>query len=157
MSRTRTELMTLIALLAVMCAQVFGVQAGFFCDCSGIPVGEAACEASCHPDLSHQHGCSGEMTSTHSDSQQAAPGAPDAPCGHQHRHRELRENLELIMAPLAAAVSSCGPAAFLPTFALPELPLHRADPVLPPGTGDPPETGSPPMPLLVARTIVMLV
>lgn len=147
-----TSLRTLLFCLAAMAmgtVQLFGVQAGYFCGCTGQQNVQPKCEPeACHP----QNQKIGE-DSAQSDC--ALVGNDQSPIDHDHK--EIRDDLDV--------------TSFTPVQSLPALVLYFVPPafqmpdctmlslVCAPAQERPeiPEYGNPPMPQLVARTIVMLV
>lgn len=149
-----------LAVFAMALVQVFGLQSGFFCECTGAKSSSPICVAEeCHPGQDSPGlvknalsltGCCGSMEVGTSSSGQT-------PEEHEeHPHKEVRE--PLIMTGLPPALHppvpiffDLPPALQWPDFTLPTAYL--------PGkiSPEPPEYGSPPMPQMVAGTIVMLI
>lgn len=162
MFRTTARLMLgLIVFSAMGLAQLLGVSRGFLCDCSDVPklAAMAACHASeCHPHHDHKDGCTDELAAGPARTGEATGELAD-PCGHghEHEHLEVRDALK---------VTSGSSSLSVPVPVFYDLPpsLQVAASMLPvsgslsrrarPGR---PEDGSPPVPLMVARTMVMRV
>ena len=145
----RSLLLTL-AMLAVGAAQVLGVQAGYLCECTGQKSTVETCHAeSCHPMQAHDHEADLECTCDCSEENEQTPA--------DHKHQQVHDALVVTgfppLAQLPALVLSDLPSAFLvPDFAWLSTALWQEI-----ECPDPPENGSPPMPLMVARTMVMVV
>lgn len=153
-SKFRTLLICL-AVLAVGAVQVFGVQAGYLCGCTGQKSSQVSCQTEmCHPQKDHEDGC-GTATSK----QVSAKLGPDgkAPCGNDHKHSEVRESLVVTNFPLVSALPAMVLFDLPPAFQVPNYSVLVTASLTGRECYRPPEYGSPPMPLLVARTIVMLV
>jgi hypothetical protein len=143
-----------LAVVAVGMAQVVGVHAGYLCGCTGQRSAQAECEPMlCHPHQVDLNGCASALE-TEACSEHDTP--EPAQNRHDHSHSEIRETLMVTGVPTALT---------LPPVVFVELPpvFRTWDAVasLTSGGGvkrsQPPWDGSPPMPLLVARTMVMLV
>lgn len=145
------NLMLCLAALAVGMVQIFGIQVGYLCGCTGQVSAIVACEAAvCHPTSDCERAVTENCADTSdSDSGQECPDKGD--------HAEVR-------APLI--VTQFNGAFVLPLLVLSDVPpaLHLPDfdatvlaSLLVIEKTEPPEHGSPPMPQLVAQTIVMLV
>lgn len=146
-----------LVMVAVGLSHLLGVSRGFWCECTPVPrmVSAVACVASeCHPHHDHDGG-GGE---------DGGPGvSPDdhhhaPPCDHGHEHREVREFLRTTA--VAAAITLPAPVVHdLPASML--LMMQRSEmrfTVVRPGSRSGwPSDGSPPMPVWVARTMVMVV
>lgn len=145
--------MLTLAMLAMGAAQVLGVQGGYLCGCTGQKSTVETCHAdSCHPLQSHGHheadadspcGCTEENESS--------------PTDHDHKHQQAHDALLVTgfppLAQLPALVLFDLPSAFLvPEFAWLSTAVWQGI-----ECPDPPENGSPPMPLMVVRTMVMVV
>jgi hypothetical protein len=153
-SKFRTLLICL-TVLAVGAVQAFGVQTGYLCGCTGQKSTQESCRTEvCHPQKSHDDGCGTKSVG-------ASLGKlgldQKVPCGNDHKHKKIQENL---------VVTSFPSTPVLPTVIFFDLPLAFQVPdytmlVTSSLSGQkcprPPEYGSPPMPLLVARTIVLLI
>ena len=147
-----------LAVLAVALVQVFGMRAGYVCGCTGQKSNAAECKtvsetASCHSDEAES-----EVTET---------AAAQLDCGSEsghglpqdkkdHQHKEVRESLVVtglppVLAPPMAVFFDLPPALQLPDFTVLMASYSEIE------RPEPPEYGSPPMPQMVARTIVMLV
>jgi hypothetical protein len=134
-----------LAVLAVGVMQVFGVQAGYLCSCTGT----VAEENSCH----ESHCACPEMAETQ-EHQEAEHGQP-------HQHQELREATMLSSAPTGIALPPVV-TMDLPEIRSPRVPLatersafrrlEEAEPKPPDRHGE-----SPPMAELVAKAIVRLI
>jgi len=145
-------LMLTLAILAMGAAQVLGVQAGYLCGCTGQKSTVETCHAdSCHPMQAHEH----------EDDADSPCGCPEeneqTPTDHDHKHLQAHDTLLVTgfppLAQLPAPVLFDLPPAFLvPEFAFLTTAVWREV-----ECPDPPEYGSPPMPQLVARTMVMVV
>lgn len=147
-----------LAILAVAVVQVFGMRAGYVCGCTGQKSNEARCEtasetASCHSDETGSE--VGETGATKLDcGSESSHGLPQNDKDHQHK--EVRESLVVtslppVLAPPMAVFFDLPPAFQLPDFTTLMASFSEV------GRPEPPEYGSPPMPQMVARTIVMLV
>ena len=129
----------LLAVLAVALVQVFGMQAGYFCECTGEKTTVAVCETDCcHPEDDH------------------ATTDPDHHEDQDHQHKEVRGSLILaglppVLNPPVAVFFDLPPALQLPDFTALMASFSEK------GNLEPPEYGSPPMPQMVARVIVLLV
>ncbi len=138
-------LLIFLAAFAVGASQLFGIQSGWLCGCTGEPSPEAYCEPGvCHPVQT----CCQENCGDHDQHSQA-------PAPEPHEHTLLTDALDLVTPPVW---SSPVVVWFVlpPAFQWDPLPLRE----LPqPGreTRKPPGEGNPAMPVLVARTMVMLV
>lgn len=154
LTKFRTLLICL-AVLAVGAVQVFGVQAGYLCGCTGQKSSQASCLTEvCHPQKGHEGGC-GTATSK---SASAKLGHDDnVPCGNDHKHSEVRESLVVTNFPSVSALPAVVLFDLPPAFQVPDYTMLVMASLPGMECPDPPEYGSPPMPLLVARTIVMRV
>ena len=129
----------LLAVLAVALVQVFGMLAGYFCECTGEKTTVAVCETDCcHPEDDH------------------ATTDPDHHEDQDHQHKEVRGSLILaglppVLNPPVAVFFDLPPALQLPDFTALMASFSEK------GNLEPPEYGSPPMPQMVARVIVLLV
>jgi hypothetical protein len=119
---TLNRILVMLCLFAIPCAQLFGVNRVFLCDCSGVPVAmlEDRCFGAdgedCHPD-GHGH----EDGDHH-----------DNPDGHPSNHAEFRTSAFTlkpialpapavldalhIVLPLSCAATPCESRLLLPTF-----------------------------------------
>ena len=149
-----SRLMIFLAIVAVGMAQVFGMRTGFLCDCTGQRSSQESCKADeCHPGLAHKDACGTEAAlealADHDHDSESAPQ-------REQEHREIRETLivtgvpPLLALPVVVLVDR---SPFFQMSARP-APLTRLTGIDRPV---PTEDGSPPMPLLVARTVVRLV
>ena len=150
---TRFKLLLIcLTVLSVAVVQVFGVQAGYLCGCTGQQSSVMQCEGGeCHDGPCHGDG------SLQNEAAADTGHSGEAPGDHHHRHSELREHLVTSGFPPIAALPPAVLVDVLPGFEVPDfymLVLAEAPIVERP---EPPEYGSPPMPQLVAETIVMLV
>lgn len=147
-----------LAVLAVAVVQVFGMRAGYVCGCTGQKSNAAECKpvsetASCHSD--------------ETESEMAENTAAQLDCGSEsghgqtqdekdHQHKEVRESLVItglppVLASPMAVFFDLPPALQLPDFTALMASYSEIE------RPDPPEYGSPPMPQMVARVIVMMV
>ena len=143
-----------LAVLAVGVMQVFGVQVGYLCGCTGQTTNLMACQE----DVCHSHGDHDEndhpATTVH---EMDDEHHENAPCEDHHKHIEIRENL---LGTTFRTVSLLPVVVFfdLPmAFHVPEINLLPPEIVSGVAASKPPEYGSPPMPQLVAETIVIRV
>lgn len=156
MSALLRSLLVFLAVLSVGTLQVFGIPAGYLCACTGANTVEEECETVvCHPDDPHVDGCGTDLEHE-GDSEEPHDSEPGAPTPDGHKHKEVREALKV--------------TGFPPTVSLPAVVMFVLPPAFPwadvsatvmpmAGCDRPgfPRDGSPPTPLLVARTMVMLV
>lgn len=147
-----------LAVLAVALVQVFGMRTGYVCGCTGQKSNLAECKpvsetASCHSD--------------ETENEVAGSAAVELDCGSEsghglpqdekdHQHKAVRESLVVtglpsVLAPPMAIFFDLPPALQLPDFTVLMASYSGIE------RPEPPEYGSPPMPQMVARTIVMLV
>jgi hypothetical protein len=149
-----SRLMICLAIVAVGMGQVFGMRTGFLCDCTGQRSSQESCKADeCHPGLAHKDACGTEAAlealADHDHDSESAPQ-------REQEHREIRETLIVTGVPPLLALPAVALVECLPSLqisgCLPRLAWLTG--VAPPA---PREDGSPPMPLLVARTMVRLV
>ena len=152
MISTFRSLMLTLAMLAMGTAQVLGVQAGYLCGCTGQKSTVETCHAdTCHPMQDHEH-------EADADSPCGCPEENEpSPADHDHKHQQAHDTLLVTGFPplsqLPAPVLLDSLSAYLvPEFAFLTTALWQAI-----ECPDPPEHGCPPMPQLVARTMVMLV
>ena len=144
-----------LAALATGLAQVLGVQSGYVCGCTGKQSVEATCGTElCHSEEVQSESSCSENVAADTNSLIGRDGSKQLP---DHTHRELREQLVVTgFSPIAALPETV--LYFLPwAFQSPDyrmLDTVRVEGEECPG---PPEYGSPPMPLLVAETVVILV
>jgi hypothetical protein len=149
-----------LAVFAMALVQVFGVQAGFFCECTGAKSSAPICVAEeCHP----EHDSSGVAQKTPllagccCSTEVGTSSRDQVPEDHpEHPHKEVREPLLItglpqVLHPPVPVFFDLPPALQLPDFML--LTACLPGKISP----EPPEYGSPPMPEMVARTIVMLI
>ena len=147
-----------LAVLAVALVQVFGMRAGYVCECTGQKSNVAECKtvsetASCHSDEAESEGT--ETAAAQLDcGSESGHGLPQDKKDHQHK--EVRESLVVtglppVLAPPMAVFFDLPPALQLPDFTVLMASYSEIE------RPEPPEYGSPPMPQMVARTIVMLV
>jgi hypothetical protein len=139
-----------MAVFAMALVQVFGVQAGFFCECTGAKSSAPICVAEeCHPEHDSPGCCGSTEVGTSSSDQ--------VPEEHQeHPHKEVREPLLItglppVLHPPVPIFFDLPPALQLPDFTV--LTACLPGKISP----EPPEYGSPPMPQMVASTIVMMI
>ena len=148
----------ILAVLAVALVQVFGMRAGYVCGCTGQKSNVAECKpgsetASCHSDETDSGGA--ETAAAQLDcGSESGHGLPQDEKDHQHK--EIRETLVVtglppVLAPPMAIFFDLPPALQLPEFTALMASTSEIE------REEPPEYGSPPMPQMVARTIVMLV
>jgi hypothetical protein len=148
-------LFNFLVIAALGMAQLLGVSRGFWCECAPVAklVEAAACVPSqCHPHLDHSDGCHDESAGLAAEHDHGS-----GPWEHDHRHQEVRELLK--STAIASVTAVPPPVAYdLPPSMLVER--HWDFSVVqcerdtrPAWVSD----GSPPMPVLVARTMVMLV
>lgn len=137
-----------LVLMAVGLTQLLGVSRGFWCLCTSVPkvVQTASCEpASCH----ESHALRAEVVSV--------CDVPHSSTEGDHEHHEARESL--VSTAVAAAIPLPVPVAHelppsvlvAPAFEWAIVPAGRESTLA--WMGD----GSPPTPVLVARTVVRLV
>jgi len=143
-----------LAILAVALVQVFGMRAGYVCGCTGQKSMEAKCETvTCHPD----EAATETAESAHAKSDCGSESRTELPQTEKnHQHTEVLENLMATglppaLAPPLAIFFDLPPALQLPDFTALMASYSEIE------RPDPPEYGSPPMPQMVAQTIVMLV
>lgn len=146
------------AILAVALVQIFGMRAGYVCGCTGQKSNMAECKtvsetASCHSDEAESAGpeAAAAQLDCGSDSGSGQPQNQK-----DHKHKEVRESLVVtglppVLAPPMAVFFDLPLAFQLPDFTALMASYSEIE------RPDPPEYGSPPMPQMVARTIVMLV
>jgi len=145
------NLLFFLTVLSVGAMQVWGVPAGYRCPCTGDRLVQAECgTAVCHPDDTHADGCRGDL---HDGPETQGGGDSKSPARDGHPHSEVRESPEM---------TGSFPAVSLPAVMFVELSpaFQGPDPrVMVAGDEGPelPPDGSAPTPLLVARTMVMLV
>lgn len=148
MSAFFRSVLVLATVFSVGGFQVFGIMKGYFCDCTGATSVVVDCEAVvCHPAVVHGDGCGGDEHEGHGE-RDSAPPAHDG-----HKHSEVRETLEVTGLTSGVQVPAVACFVLSPAFHLPEMSTLISGneiPALPPD-------GSPPTPLLVARTMVMRV
>ena len=146
-------LLICLTVLSVAALQVFGVQAGYLCGCTGQQSNVGQCETGdCHSGDCHEETGIKDATGDNCGHQDDSPG------NHHHRHSELREYLVTSGFPPVATLPPAVLVDVLPGFEVPDffnMLVTSAVPVV--ERPEPPEYGSPPMPVLVAETIVMLV
>ncbi len=156
-SKFKKHIMVL-AVLAVALVQVFGMRAGYVCGCTGQKSNTAECKpvsetASCHSDEAESEGT--ETAAAQLDcGSESGHGLPQDKKDHQHK--EVRESLVVaglpaVLAPPMAVFFDLPPALQLPDFTALMASYSKVEQT------EPPEYGSPPMPQMVARVIVMLV
>ena len=147
-----------LAVLAVALVQVFGMRAGYVCGCTGQKSNVAECKpvsetASCHSEEAESEGT--ETAAAQLDcGSESGHGLPQDKKDHQHK--EVRESLVVtglppVLVPPMAVFFDLPPALQLPDFTVLMASYSEIE------RPEPPEYGSPPMPQMVARTIVMLV
>jgi hypothetical protein len=144
---------------AVGLTQLLGVSRGFWCVCAPVPklVQAAACEASqCHPHLDHQD--RGGVDAGPSDSSEGLDHDHPTPSDHDHEHREVRESLRTTAVatstPVPAPVVQDLPPSLLLLMQWREMKFTVLQLEARSGWVS---DGSPPTPVMVARTMVMLV
>ena len=143
-----------LAVLAVALVQVFGMRAGYVCGCTGQKSTEAKCETvSCHPDEAGTEMAETKDAKSNCGSE-SGKGQPQN--DQDHQHKEVRENLVVaglpaVLAPPMAVFFVLPPALQLPDFTALMASYSEIE------RSEPPEYGSPPMPQMVARVIVMMV
>ena len=143
-------LLICLTVLSVAVLQVFGVQAGYLCGCTGKQSNLIQCEGGeCHAGQCHGDEALPTESCANTDHHGGTPG--------QHRHSELRENLVTSGFPPIAALPAAVLVDILSGFEVPDFYMLVTSAALVMEPPEPPEYGSPPMPLLVAETIVMLV
>ena len=145
-------LLICLTVLSVAVVQVFGVRAGYFCGCTGQQSNVMQCEGGeCHTVQNQIVEALPTEMCTDTDRPAGMPGE------NHHQHSELREHLVTSGFPPLAALPPAVLVDVLPGFEVPDFSMlvTSAAPVV--ERPDPPEYGSPPMPLLVAETIVMLI
>ena len=149
-------LLICFAVLAVGVGQIVGVREGFLFGCTGERVEKADCEtAQCHSEQPQGYvpvASNAKSLSFHGEGK----GAPDHD-GQEHKHSELRKAQIVTGFPPVLSLTPLllfdVPALFEMT-GLRELALELSSVT---GRMEPPEYGNPPMPQLVAQTIVMLI
>lgn len=147
------HLLTLLAVFAVGTMQVCGVPVGYHCACTGEETAQVDCEkVVCHPDATHADGCATDIeedAEAHDDHESEPASSTDG----GHKHNEVRASLEVTGSTTAVQLPAVVYVVLSPVFQLPEMSTMIA------GASGPalPHDGSPPTPLLVARTMVMLV
>ena len=141
-----------LAVVAVGVMQVFGVQVGYLCGCTGQTTTLSACEEDvCHLHVEHDGSDDGSVTGHELEGGHEEDGSSE----DHHKHTEIRENL---VVTTFRTVSLLPVVVFfdLPmTFHVPEISLLPPEIVAGIDVSRPPEYGNPPMPLMVAQTIVM--
>lgn len=154
MSKRLQNLLRCLAVLAVGAVQIFGVGLGYICGCTGEQTSLKNCAVEvCHPRTSHGDGCAQDSEIASVD----AEGKNAVPSEHDHEHSEVRESLVLTSLPTAPSVPPLVLYELPEAFALPEATLLAQWASVKMECPAFPENGSPPMPLLVARTMVLLV
>lgn len=145
------SLILCLAALAVGMVQVFGVQAGYLCGCTGKVSQISACETVvCHPSSDCISGADSKCASDlNSDSDQKYPDKGE--------HSEVRTQLVVTQFSGAFVLPLLVLSDIPPAFHMPDFHAVVLDSLLVVERPEPPEYGSPPMPQLVAQTIVMLV
>jgi len=154
MSKRLQNLLRCLAVLAVGAVQIFGVGIGYICGCTGEQTSQKNCAVEvCHPRTSHGDGCEqdSEIATT------GTEGKRHAPVEHDHEHSEVRESVVLTSLPAALSIPPLVLYDLPDAFALPGANLLAQWASVKTECPASPENGSPPMPLLVARTMVMLV
>ena len=147
-----------LAVSAVGVVQVFGVQVGYLCGCTGqttslISCLEEVCHSNATPEINQASHQSAEV-----EQHGAESGSTERfPCENQHKHSEIRENLVVTTLRSLPAVPLVVLFDLPMAFQLPEIAMKVPEMVSGSVLSDPPEYGSPPMPLLVARTMVMMI
>lgn len=148
----------LIVFSAVGVAQLLGVSRGFLCDCSEVPklAATAACHASeCHPHHDHKDGCADEPAVAPTQDGEAVDSCGHGH-GHEHEHQEVRDVLKVTSA--SSSLSVPVPVFYdLPPSLQVAASIVVSSPAARRCRPGRPEDGSPPAPLLVARTVVMRV
>lgn len=148
MPRLFRNLLVILAVFSVGTLQIFGISKGYLCACTGEETVKADCETVvCHPAVVHADGCGGDHHGGHA-GHDAEPSEQEG-----HKHSEVRESLETTGATSVVQLPVVVYFVLSPIFQLPEVSsvaFTDAGPALLPD-------GSPPTPLLVARTMVMLV
>ena len=153
-------LFVILTVFAVGMVQAVGVQAGYWCGCTGERAGSADCvEAACHPHQAHADGCEDSCGHIHGEScgsHDQGSGQP-APVEHDHQHTELRDSFVVTTFPPGLAMPPMLCAVLPTTWEVPGwVPtVTKPEDVSPPPR--PPEDTGPPMCLLVAETTVLLV
>jgi hypothetical protein len=145
-------LLICITAFALALVQVFGVQAGYLCGCTGQQSNAGQCETGdCHPGDCHEEAATKSATGDNCGQHDDTPG------DHHHRHSELRGQFVVSGFPPVATLPPAVLVDVCPGFEVPDfyMLVTSAAPVV--ERTEPPEYGGPPMPLLVAETIVMLV
>ena len=141
-----------LAVVAVGVMQVFGVQVGYLCGCTGQTTTLAACEDGvCHFHVAHEDGDGNSVTRHEMEGAHEHDGSSE----NHHKHSEIRESL---VVTTFRTVSLLPAVVFfdLPiTFLVPEISFLPSEIVAGIDVSRPPEYGSPPMPVMVAQTIVM--
>ncbi|WP_395730744.1 hypothetical protein [Prosthecobacter sp.] len=108
MATLRTRILTSLAVLAVACAQVFGLQRGFLCDCGGVQ------------EVTQADHCHGPHSAACHDEEKAAPchSSDDHPDSEDtHEHPAIVESLT---ASQASVIQIAAPAPVLVDLVIPE-------------------------------------
>ena len=153
-------LIACLLMMAMGWAQLLGVGRGYWCECTEVPkrVAGANCAADvCHPLSGHAHSDHGSplpaaCDSVDGDAHSGCPDAPDHP-----RHQEARE--PLVSTAAGTVISLPMPLIFdLPPTVVGSWFSEMVVSMRGRGRlGDWLHDGNPPMPVLVARTMVMRV
>lgn len=138
-----------LALLAVGVSQIFGIGAGYFCSCTGTVTATTHCQPdACHPP--EDDGCHGCLPDRRSD-EGGEPAGDDS-----HRHHEVRDPLTVAGSPPSVAAPAVVLYILPPPLQLPASDL-RGEGFSVCGGPDPPGPPQLPLPVIVARTMVMLI
>jgi len=165
-------------MVAIGCAQLLGVGRGFWCLCA--PVAKIVMVSECEPSVCHEgEACAHEQgeqkVPRHNDpgytdcgpleaADAPCPGdeaPPEDPCGSDddgdHRHREVRESLKLVGSGTVFSMPQPSVNDLPPSVWVAPLEPRAASVCLRSVSSRPFFDGSPPAPILVARTMVRLV
>ena len=159
MLKTIQTLFVILAVFAVVVVQAVGMQAGYWCGCTGERATAGDCvEAACHPHQAHEDGCEDACGHGHGDGCGThAPGSGQpVPKDHDHEHTEIRDSFIVTTFPPGFALPPVLWAVLPPAMELPEVALEAQPDVVSLPHRPPDDTG-PPMCLLVAETTVLLV
>jgi hypothetical protein len=157
-------LFSCLMMVAIGCAQLLGVGRGFWCLCT--PEAKIVMVSECEPSVCHE----GEACGREVGESTVVAGADGTHChdgdescsdtegsGSDHRHREVRETLQSVAAGLILSMPQ-PPVSDLPPSVLVAPLASCGGLVWARGIWrSPAPDGSPPAPLLVARTMVRLV
>lgn len=156
-----TRTLTALALLLVACAQIFGMDRGFLCDCGGIEKitrvdhCHGPHSAACHQDEDEAQDHDHALTPHHHD--ESDPQSGEDTDTDTHEHQALIESL---LASLSPGFEFSAPPAIIIGWVMPEwqspvidLAALTSTPEV--AAADPPQATHRPWPRVLARTVAL--